>query len=87
MMSNVYRVPLVMTPQDEGGYTVTSPVLPGLVTEGDSLEEALTNVEDALGPRWSCTRTSAGRSRGGWCKTPMPARSSSTCCCRPRDLS
>ena len=47
-MSNVYRVPLVMTPQDEGGYTVTSPVLPGLVTEGDSLEEALTNVEDAL---------------------------------------
>lgn len=47
-MSQVYRVPLVMTPQDEGGYTVTSPALPGLVTEGDSLEEALTNVEDAL---------------------------------------
>jgi antitoxin HicB len=47
-MSQVYRVPLVMTPQEEGGYTVTSPVLPGLVTEGDSLEEALTNVEDAL---------------------------------------
>ena len=42
------RVPLVLTPQPEGGYTVTSPALPGLVTEGDSLEEALEHVEDAL---------------------------------------
>jgi antitoxin HicB len=47
-MSSVYRVPLVVTPQEEGGYTVTSPMLPGLVTEGDSLEEALANVDDAL---------------------------------------
>jgi antitoxin HicB len=47
-MAHVYRVPLVMTPQPEGGYTVTSPTLPGLVTEGDSLEQALENVEDAL---------------------------------------
>jgi antitoxin HicB len=37
-----------MTPQEEGGYMVTSPALPGLVTEGDSLEQALENVEDAL---------------------------------------
>ena len=47
-MSPIYRVPLVLTPQPEGGYTVTSPALPGLVTEGDSLEEVLANVEDAL---------------------------------------
>ena len=47
-MSSIYRVPLVLTPQEEGGYTVTSPMLPGLVTEGDSLEEALENVQDAL---------------------------------------
>ena len=47
-MSHVYRVPLVLAPQDEGGDTVTSPVLPGLVTEGDSLEQALENVQDAL---------------------------------------
>jgi len=47
-MSQVYRVPLVMTPQQEGGYSVTSPMLPGLVTEGDTLEQALDNVEDAL---------------------------------------
>ena len=43
-----YKVPLVLTPQPEGGYTVTSPVLPELVTEGDSLDEALASVKDAL---------------------------------------
>ncbi len=43
-----YKVPLVLTPQPEGGYTVTSPLLPELVTEGDSLHEALENVKDAL---------------------------------------
>ena len=43
-----YKIPLVLTPQPEGGYTVTSPVFPELVTEGDSVDEALTNVTDAL---------------------------------------
>ena len=47
-MAEVYKVPLVLTPQPEGGYTVTSPVLPELVTEGDSLDEAVRNVQDAL---------------------------------------
>ena len=43
-----YKVPLVMTPQPEGGYTVTSPVLPELVTEGETLSDALHNAKDAL---------------------------------------
>ncbi len=43
-----YRIPLIFTPQPEGGYTVTSPVLPELVTEGDSLQEAHNNVRDAF---------------------------------------
>lgn len=43
-----YKIPLILTPQPEGGWTVTSPLLPELVTEGDSLEEALENVKDAL---------------------------------------
>jgi antitoxin HicB len=42
------RVPLVFSPQPEGGFTVTSPVLPELVTEGDTLEDAYANVSDAL---------------------------------------
>ncbi len=43
-----YKISLLLTPQPEGGYTVTSPLLPELVTEGDSISEALDNVKDAL---------------------------------------
>jgi antitoxin HicB len=44
----LYKIPLVLAPQPEGGYTVTSPLLPELVTEGDTTEEVLANVKDAL---------------------------------------
>ncbi len=44
----LYKVPLVLSPQPEGGYMVTSPLVPELLTEGDTVEEALTNVSDAL---------------------------------------
>ncbi len=47
-MTSIFKVPLVLTPQPEGGYTVTSPVLPELLTEGDTVEEAVANVNDAL---------------------------------------
>ena len=47
-MADVFKVPLVLTVQPEGGYTVTSPVLPELVTEGDTPEEAVSHVQDAL---------------------------------------
>jgi antitoxin HicB len=43
-----YKIPLVLSPQPEGGYTVTSPLLPELITEGDTAEAALENVKDAL---------------------------------------
>ena len=43
-----YKIPLVLTPQSEGEYTGTSPLLPELVTEGDSIADALANVNDAL---------------------------------------
>jgi antitoxin HicB len=42
------KLPLVFSPQPEGGFTVTSPVLPELVTEGDTLDQAYANVSDAL---------------------------------------
>ncbi len=44
----LYKVPLVLAPQPEGGFTVTSPVLPELITEGDTADEALSNARDAL---------------------------------------
>jgi len=44
----LYRVPLLFNPQPEGGFTVTSPALPELLTEGDTLAEAFANARDAL---------------------------------------
>lgn len=37
-----------LEPQKEGGYTVTVPVLPGCISEGDTIEEALNNIKDAI---------------------------------------
>ena len=42
------RLTVHMEQQPEGGYTVTAPQLPGLVTEGDTVAEAMSNAEDAL---------------------------------------
>ena len=44
----LYKIPLVLEPQPEGGFTVTSPILPELLTEGDTIPEVLENVQDAL---------------------------------------
>ena len=44
----LYKLPLVLDPQPDGGYTVTCPLLPELTTEGDTAGEALHNVSDAL---------------------------------------
>ena len=43
-----YRYTAVFEPAEEGGYTVTVPALPGLVTEGDTFEEASAMVHDAI---------------------------------------
>ncbi len=40
---------IVLIPDLEvGGYTVEVPSLPGCVTEGDTVEEALANARDAI---------------------------------------
>ena len=35
-------------PDNEGGYTVYVPSLPGCISEGDTKEEALANIEEAI---------------------------------------
>jgi antitoxin HicB len=47
-MQNIYKLPLVLEPQPEDGYTITCPLLPNLVTEADTLDEVMPNVADAL---------------------------------------
>jgi predicted RNase H-like HicB family nuclease len=44
---NRYTVLLIPDPE-EGGFTVRVPALPGCVTEGDTLAEALDNARDAI---------------------------------------
>ena len=39
---------VVLEPQPEGGFTVTVPALPEVVTEGDTEEEALAMAEEAV---------------------------------------
>ncbi|MCL0040097.1 type II toxin-antitoxin system HicB family antitoxin [Thermodesulfovibrionales bacterium] len=41
-------MPLILEPQPEGGYTITCPILPDLITEADNLNEVIPNVADAL---------------------------------------
>ena len=38
----------VFNPEPEGGYTVTCPALPGLVTYGETMEEARNMARDAM---------------------------------------
>ena len=47
-MSKLLKIPLVLEPQQEGGWTVTSPVLPELVTEIDDLQQLDDVVRDAI---------------------------------------
>ena len=43
------RYTIVLDPdQDEGGYTVTVPALPGCVTEGTTVEECVANAQEAI---------------------------------------
>ena len=43
-----YKYTVLFEPAEEGGYVVTCPALPGLVTEGDTLEEAREMAQDAI---------------------------------------
>jgi antitoxin HicB len=39
---------IVLDPAAEGGFTVRVPRLPGCITEGDTLDEALANAREAI---------------------------------------
>jgi predicted RNase H-like HicB family nuclease len=42
------KLQIILKPSEEGGYSVTVPVLPGCISEGDSLDEALANIQEAI---------------------------------------
>jgi len=41
-----YRV--LLTPEPEGGYTATVPSLPGCITYGETVDEAMSMAEEAV---------------------------------------
>ena len=42
------KLRVVLEPSDEGGFTAIVPALPGCLSEGDTRDEALANVKEAI---------------------------------------
>ena len=39
---------VIIEPSEEGGYTAYVPALPGCVSEGETVEEAMANIREAI---------------------------------------
>jgi len=42
------QLQVVLEPSSEGGYTVLAQALPGCISEGDTREQALSNIREAI---------------------------------------
>ena len=42
------KLRIILEPSEEGGYTAIVPCLPGCISEGDTKEEALKNIREAI---------------------------------------
>ena len=42
------KLKVILEPGDEGGFTVYVPSLPGCISEGDTMEEAMQNIRAAI---------------------------------------
>jgi predicted RNase H-like HicB family nuclease len=74
-MADQREIEFVFEPQDEGGYHVYAPDLPGLHTQGEDIEEATDNAREALGLYVESLREE-GRSVGAGIvrrRLPVPA--------------
>jgi len=43
-----YQFEAIFIPQEEGGFTVEVPDLPGCISEGDTIKEAEQNIQEAI---------------------------------------
>lgn len=42
------KIRAIIHPAEEGGYWAEVPALPGCITEGDTIEEVMANLKDAI---------------------------------------
>jgi predicted RNase H-like HicB family nuclease len=42
------KLKVILEPSEEGGYTAIVPSLPGCISEGDTKEETLRNIREAI---------------------------------------
>ena len=47
-LDTTMKFKVILEPSDEGGFTVYVPALPGCISEGDTEEEALQNMKEAI---------------------------------------
>jgi predicted RNase H-like HicB family nuclease len=48
LKKKIYQFTAVFEKNEDGGYTVTVPSLPGCISEGDTFDEALKNIKEAI---------------------------------------
>jgi predicted RNase H-like HicB family nuclease len=42
------KLTVILEPSDEGGYTAFVPSLPGCISEGKDIDDALANIQEAI---------------------------------------
>jgi len=47
-MKKVMKIKAIIHSAEEGGYWAEVPALPGCITEGDSMDEVINNIQDAI---------------------------------------
>jgi predicted RNase H-like HicB family nuclease len=74
-MAEATEIELVFEPQEDGGYHVYAPELPGLHTQGADLDDAMSNAEEALALYVDGLREEGGSLEFGVIrrKFPLPA--------------
>jgi len=74
-MTEAREIELVFEPLEEGGYHVYAPDLPGLHTQGEDIDDASQNAEEALALYVELLREDGGSLDSGVIrrKFPLPA--------------
>jgi predicted RNase H-like HicB family nuclease len=48
LKKKIYQFTAIFEKNEDGGYTVTVPSLPGCISEGDTFDEALKDIKEAI---------------------------------------